>query len=113
MANSLVSDVHLQDISHSCCSKWRFLPARLEMEEIVVEDIDRLQGLSEEEKRLAFFKQWKSEKGSEATYKKLIDALEKIDCREDAENVFRIQSSGPHKQETPGMAIFMYECFSS
>ena len=82
-----VSDVHLQDISRSCCSKWRRLPARLEMEEIVVQDIDRLQGLSEEEKRLNFFKQWKSEKGSEATYKKLIDALVKIKCREDAEKV--------------------------
>ena len=85
--NKQVSDAHLEDISRSCCSGWRSLPSRLEMRKIVVEDIDRLQGLSEEEKRLYFFKQWKSEKGSEATYKKLIDALVKIKCREDAEKV--------------------------
>ena len=81
-----VSDAHLEDIARSCCSGWRSLPSRLEMRKIVVEDIDRLQ-VSEEEKRLEFFKRWKREKGSEATYKKLIDALVEINCREDAEEV--------------------------
>ena len=78
------------------------------MRKIVVQDIDRLLGLSEEEKRLAFFKQWKREKGSEATYKKLIDALEEMDCREDVENVCRVlQSSGPITQSGKSSAMVL------
>ena len=84
--NQQISDSHLQKISHSHCEKWRSLPTHLKMEEIITKDIDR-ESKGEDEKRLAFFKRWQQEKGSDATYKQLIYALLEISCRQDAEKV--------------------------
>ena len=56
------------------------------MRDIVVRDIDR-EGKPEEEKRVTFFKRWKRQKGSQATYKVLISALLQTKRREDAECV--------------------------
>ena len=81
-----VSDEHLETISRSCCEKWKSLPAHLELETIVASDIDKKQK-DEDEKRHDFFKKWKLTKGSAATYGKLISALEKINCMDDAEKV--------------------------
>ena len=87
--NRPVSDSHLECISDSHCEHWRKLPAHLDLEAIVVKDIDRSQG-DEGTKRLDFFRKWKEIKGSGATYKRLITALLKIDCREDAERVCKM-----------------------
>ena len=81
-----VSDLHLEVISRSYCTKWKSLPAHLEMEVIVVDDIDRING-DKQEKRHAFLKKWKGTKGSDATYRKLINALLTIECRKEAEGV--------------------------
>ncbi len=81
-----ISKCHLQKISSSLCKDWRSLPAHLEMESIVASDIEREQ-VEECEKRHSFLSKWKSEKGSGATYKKLMAALLEIKCRGDAEKV--------------------------
>ena len=96
-SSQVVSDLHLEVISRSYCTKWKSLPAHLEMKEVVVNDIDRING-DEQEKRHAFLKKWKAVKGSEATYKKLINALLAIECREEAEGVRELllsQQSAP------------------
>ena len=41
MCDYKISDAHLGDISRSHCSRWRELPSRLEMEEMVAKDINK------------------------------------------------------------------------
>ena len=89
--NKPLRDAHLVSISRSSCTSWKSLPAHLGLEAIVAEDADRSQA-DPEEKRLKFFRQWKKRKGSKATYSQLINALLKIDCRQDAEDVCQILS---------------------
>lgn len=64
-----------------------------------VGDIDKSQK-GEEEKRHNFLKKWKKIQGSDATYRNLHDALLKINCREDAERVFKIMQE-PSVESTP------------
>ena len=98
--NKQVSDAHLERLSSKCCDEWRNLTSHLEMDSIVKRDIDR-KCVSEREKRLDYFTEWKDQKGSAATYKSLIRALQKIDCRDDAEYVYQLsQSSGSHSTQT-------------
>ena len=86
-----ISTKCLEKISHSLCGEWRNLPSGLDMEDIVKQDIDRNPRFSEEkQKRQAFFEEWNKQKGSAATYRKLISALLDIDCRKDAEGVCEI-----------------------
>ena len=80
---------HLQEISSTLCEDWRSLPAHLEVEGIVVKDIDR-KPIEECEKRHCFLSKWQGEKGSDATYKKLIASLLAIKCRGDAEKVCKL-----------------------
>ena len=97
----VVSDLHLEMISRSYCTKWKSsLPAHLEMKAVVVNDIDRING-DEQEKRHAFLKKWKAVKGSDATYKKLIDALLAIECREEAEGVYELLQKSLSPQSAP------------
>lgn len=49
-----VTDIHLEDISGSCCDLWRSLPSHLEIENLKVKDIDR-EHKGENEKRKVFF----------------------------------------------------------
>ncbi len=82
-----VSNIHLQEISRSHCRKWRSLPVALDMENhLIWEDIE-LEVRDEERRRNTFFSRWQSEKGADANYKKLINALLVIGCRQDAEYV--------------------------
>ena len=87
--NQQISNVHLDEISLNFSQKWRFLPNRLKMKDIIAHDIDRIPG-DEEEKRRTFFLKWKQVKGSGATYKVLIRALLDIKCRQDAESVCKL-----------------------
>jgi hypothetical protein len=84
-----VSDRHLEEISRVCCEDWRSLPPHLKLETIAAKDIDKSPKV-EEEKRHDFLKKWKKTKGSDATYKKLHDALIEIKSRDDAERVCKI-----------------------
>ena len=94
--NKQITDAHLERLSSKCCGKWRNLTSHLELDSIVKDDIDR-KSVRESEKRLDYFTEWKEQKGSAATYKSLIRALLKIDCRDDAEYVYQLsQSTGPH-----------------
>ena len=83
-----ISDIHLDKISHSCCSQWRRLPPYFDMEKIVKDDINRLPA-NEDEKRSSFFSKL-DEKGCDATYEKLISALLEMGCKNDAEKVCRL-----------------------
>lgn len=84
--NSVITDVHLDLISRSCCEHWKSLTSHLGLEAIITNDIDKIPK-SEAAKRLDFFSQWKTIIGSGATYRLLITALLKINCGQDAEKV--------------------------
>ena len=99
-----VSDVHLQEISQSCCTKWRLLPAHLGMKEVVVNDIDRNNGADEQEKRYNFLKKWEAVKGSDATYTSLIKALLAIKCRKEAEGVRELLQKSLPQESAPVLA---------
>ena len=94
-----VSDAHLETISRSSCKHWERLPSHLEMNDIVVSDVRRTQ-IDEEGKRLEFLRKWREQKGSKATYKQLVLALLKIECRDDAEKVCEILKK-PQIHESP------------
>ena len=81
-----IPDAHLDQISRTCSKKWRYLPAHLELPDSMVDDTEH-DGKNEEERRHIFFFGWKKSKGSRATYRKLVNAFLKIECREDAEKV--------------------------
>jgi len=101
--NKPVSDVHLECISRSHCEHWKRLPAHLGMDPIVAKDIESGYG-DEGTKRHNFFCTWKKTKGFNATYKQLISALLKINCRQDAECVcemLRDSISGPKATPSP------------
>lgn len=95
-----VSDSHLEEISRSCCEKWRSLPSYLDLPKLMSADIDR-EHIGEEERRNSFFSTWKLKKGSDATYRKLIYALVKIECRHDAEKVCKLlkESISAHRHQ--------------
>ena len=101
--NKQISAIHLDKISHYCCSQWRRLPAYLEMDRIVKDDVDRLSTNEEAEKRSSFFSKWGDEKGSEATYEKIINALLEMKCKKDAEKVCKLirPASKLHRSPQP------------
>ena len=97
--NKQITDGDMEAISRSLCRKWRSLPAHLKLDSIVVGDIDLVQ-LEEGEKRSKFFATWKEKQGSGVTYKRLIHALLKIECTQDAESVCRLlKDSGFIRQQ--------------
>ena len=67
------------------------------MKHIHVRDID-CQEMDEDQKRERFFLIWKENKGSEATYIKLIRALLTIESKEDAESVCELLQKQPAAQ---------------
>ena len=97
--NQQVSDIHLEELSHSGSKQWKSLPPHLNLEAIAAEDIDKsLKG--EREKRYEFLlKKWKEIGGSTATYRQLITALLKSKCRQDAEKLCEmLKESVPQSQ---------------
>ena len=100
--NKKVSDAHLERLSSKCCDEWRNLTSHLEMDSIVKRDIDR-KCVSERQKRLDYFTEWKDQKGSAATYKSLIRALLKIDCWDDAEYVYQMSQSSGSQSTSPAL----------
>ena len=98
--NKQITDRHMEVISRSSCKKWRSLPAHLDLDSIVEEDIDRL-SVNEDQKRHTFFTTWKAKKGSEATYKRLMNALLITECKEDAESLCRLLKQPQPQQQPP------------
>ena len=85
-----ISNDHLEIIVKTCCTKWRLLSPQFQLQDAIENDKD------EQEEKSCFFYQWKQRKGSEATYKALIIALQSICCQRDAEFVCElIDSSSP------------------
>ena len=84
-----ITDEYIEVISRTLCDKWRSLPPHIELDPIVIKDIDRCQ-IEDEEKRSKFFTTWKEKQGSRATFKRLITALLKIECIQDAESVCKL-----------------------
>ena len=79
ICNRPISFSHLKDIASSCCGRRGALHAHLGLPSGLVKEIDST--LCSE----ISIKNGKKIKGSEATYKKLITAYLKIDCRHDAD----------------------------
>ena len=84
-----VSERHIGEISGFLGERWRKLPPNLDLEEAVLNDLER-DFKTEEEKRTSLLKKWKEEKGFEATYEVLIKALLHINCRGVAERVCKL-----------------------
>ena len=81
-----VTECHLQEIAGRCCKDWKWLQPHLQMDKIVVDDISG-KAIDERDKRLEFFQKWVEKEGSDATYFRLIHALQKIGNKNDAEFV--------------------------
>lgn len=92
--NQRVTDKHVVEISQHFCEKWERLPPHLEMRKIAASDIKGSEK-SGEEKRREFFYKWIDEKGSGATYKKLIHSLLKANCIDDAEEICKLIQPQP------------------
>lgn len=71
---SEVADVDLEKFTHTHAQDWRCLPPHLEMHGIIVKHLER-KLVDERERRYNFFTEWHSQKGSDATYEKLVKAL--------------------------------------
>ena len=92
----MVTDKHVDTISRSFCRRWDLLPTYLEMDRDVASDIKKQhREMEEEDKKRAFFFKWIEEKGSRATYKKLIIALLEINRVNDAEKVCKLLQPTP------------------
>ena len=101
--NKVVISEHLDAISRSYCRKWKRLIPYLKMRDITEDDINDRPG-SPGEKRRIFLRKWKHMKGSEATYGRLVSALLKIECKEDAEGVCQLlQSPSPSLLQEEGL----------
>ena len=87
--NKQVTGIHLEKISRSYSKRWMHLIPYLDMDTIVGSDLQYCPS-SEDCKRLLFFQEWKSQKGTEATYEAIIRALLEIDCRNDAEEICKL-----------------------
>ena len=87
--NQKISNIHLVEITGAHCTKWRLLPPLLGLESTVKDDINR-KSCDEREKRYDFLTEWKQQKGAGATYRALINALQKIGCQSDAEYVSQL-----------------------
>jgi hypothetical protein len=101
--NKEISDIHVSDIClllHRC-SKWQLMVSILGMKEDEVSDTEHAL-LSEDERRQNFILKWRKKHGCEATFKALINALIKIECHEDAEEVckFLKESIAEPSQQT-------------
>ena len=110
-----ITEIHCDKISHNINLKWRRLPPYLGLEsEPIVSDIEHLL-IEEEEKRGKFLSKWKEIKGSDATYKNLLDALNELDCKDDAEHVQKLllpdsQPQHSHGSERPTGMYIAYAC---
>ncbi len=81
-----ITDLHLDEITNSHLEKWRLLPSHLELAQIVVSDIER-EHRDERGRRRRLLQLWRERTGNRATYRRLIGALLRIGCREDAEYI--------------------------
>ena len=85
--DKIITEIHCDKISRNIGLQWRRLPAYVGLEsETLINDIDKL-SIGEEDKRGKFLSKWKERKGSDVTYKNLIEALVEMGCRNDAEHV--------------------------
>ena len=87
-----ISDTDIVKIARSLHGKWKTqLPPILGLESTVVTDIvGAPEYITEEDRRIAFFKEWKQQNGFDTTYEILISALLEVECRQDAESVCKI-----------------------
>ncbi len=92
----------LEKFSRCRCSDWKSLPPLLGLDRRLVdtpppqpsrEDDSDYEPPTIRERKEEFFSTWRRLKGSEATYKKLIDALIEIKCWHGAERVCRLLRS--------------------
>ena len=89
LADHIISDLHLEEIASFLLVDWRSLPPHLSLEEIIVRDIERRYP-DERGRRRELLQLWRQRYGSAATYRRLIQALLEIQCRQDAEAVCRL-----------------------
>ena len=83
-----ITSIHMQEISRDACYKWRYLPVHLlgEKKELVWKNIER--DIPEEEgRKYELLLRWRYQEGNGATYKMLINAFLKIECKRDAQYV--------------------------
>ena len=102
-----VTDLHALDIADAHCSEWASLLVVLGIENSssVKKDIEKKHVGDAKEQRKEFFEVWKKQKGKEATYKVLINALLQIKQRSDAEYICNLlkDSTDANPQESEGI----------
>ena len=85
--STAITDLHLQKISTDIISEdWGMLNPHLDMADIAVSDA-RTAYQNATDQRLEYLKKWKREKGSDATYKKMIVACLNISNKSYAEAI--------------------------
>jgi hypothetical protein len=94
-----ITEEHIYDISFVRGVEWKYLSHLKLSRQKLVHDIERKTGVNEDEKRHDYFSQWRDEKGSEATYGVLIEALLKAKSKLDAEYVCKLLQPSSEKKE--------------
>ena len=106
--NDPVTDIHLDIIARSCSASWTSLVTQLEVKDIVVNNNGNTQDDPEEERK-KFYRKWKISKGADATYSQLINAMLKIDCKLDAEEVCKLLQESiqahPARSASPNVTV--------
>ena len=112
--NKEITSEHLEEISRSYCRQWKRLIPYLMMSDTTEDDVNDHPG-SPREKRRIFLRTWKQMKGSEATYERLVSALLKIECRNDAESVCQLLLQNPppsplqDKREVMPQKVYIFD----
>jgi hypothetical protein len=98
-SQNLVTAVAIIPSLADCFSQWRVIFGSL-LSELDLGDVDR-ENTTEEEKRIAALRKWRARKGCEATYKVLVDALQNLGERSQAESLCKILTD--HLSDKNGM----------
>ena len=101
----VVTDSHLHELSYYPI-QWKGLIEHLQMNPTVIRKVTCKPG-DDRDKRLLFFKEWKLQKGDEATYREIISALLKTRCWNEAEEVCKLLSSAQESSLIPDSPTIM------
>jgi len=103
--DSEVSYSHLNEISCFCCKSWESLFSHLDITVVTASDCKN--SGEDAEKILDLLSTWKKKEGSNASYKKLIDAFLSVGSEENAGKICKLllPASVPKSSDTTGETV--------
>ena len=107
--DSQISDIDIDEISNKYLTKWKRLLSVLGLTRVHEESI--CTGNVDGQRRELLYT-WKELKGDSATYRSLIDAAEKVQNKNLADNIRRLLSKRLHKPGTH-VHIYIHTCLMS